>query len=322
MRKSANLIIMGSLLFILTVSAVTATPISVKLTTDALGLGSSNLNGGGTVDPDMPGFYTSSVTGQGSILTVQTNGLAGNGTTANPLFATITSRTHLDTLYGLPRTNDYLAGALYITKENDKTPDGKDEGLGVRAFTVDDLGLRRLDSATGLALIEGSKHVSGGTGPDSYIPGGANGAPHVDEDVKFEFNSAFQVEAPSVEVLLSRYASSDIVDLHIDLASGRAIDLPFLDTTNSAIFEQIGGSKDNLWKLKFSGISQLQAGEGIDSFTIRANDDNPYCPSETAEHFFITGFTIDAEVVPEPATVALLCFGVMIMARNRKGRLS
>ena len=320
MRKSANLTIY--LLFFLAASAVTATPISIKLTTDALGLGSSDLNSGGTVDPDMPGFYTSSVIGQGSVLTVQTDGLAGSGTAANPLFATITSQTHLDTLYGLPGINDYLAGALYLTKENDKTPDGKDEGLGVRAFTVDDFGLRKLDSATGLALIEGSKHVSGGTGPEIYIPGGANGAPHVDEDVNFDFSSAFQVDGSSVEVLLSKYVSSNIVDLHIDMASGEAIDLPFLETTNTAIFERIGGSRDRLWKLKFSGISQLQAGDRIDSFTIRANDDNPSCPRGTAEHFFITGFTVDADVVPEPATVALLCCGVLMVARHRKGRSS
>ena len=103
-----------------------------------------------------------------------------------------------------------------------------------------------------------------------------------------------------------------------------------METTNTDIFEQIGSTKNNLWKLKFSGITQLQVGDGIDSFTICANDNNPYDPSETAEHFFIAGFnvdaitaiTVEADVVPEPATVALLCFGVLMMGRYRKGRLS
>lgn len=41
-----------------------AVPVSIKLTSGALGLGSSDINRGGTVDPDMPGFFTSTTTGQ------------------------------------------------------------------------------------------------------------------------------------------------------------------------------------------------------------------------------------------------------------------
>jgi hypothetical protein len=90
-----------------------AIPVSVKLTADTLGLGSSDINRGGTVDPDMPGFITSPTTGEGSILTIQTDGLADPGTVANPLFVTVTARTRLDTvnyplLGGDPR--DYQAG--------------------------------------------------------------------------------------------------------------------------------------------------------------------------------------------------------------------
>lgn len=41
-----------------------AVPISIKLTADALGLGSSDINKGKTVDPDMSGFITSTTTSQ------------------------------------------------------------------------------------------------------------------------------------------------------------------------------------------------------------------------------------------------------------------
>ena len=43
-----------------------AVPVPIKLTTDALwpGLGSSDINKGRTVDPDMPGFITSPTTSQ------------------------------------------------------------------------------------------------------------------------------------------------------------------------------------------------------------------------------------------------------------------
>ena len=80
--------------------------------------------------------------GEGSILTVQKSGLAGPGTVSDPLLVTITSLTHLDTVNGLPAAHDYQAGAIYLSDENTSMPDGKDEGLGVRAFSVEASGLR------------------------------------------------------------------------------------------------------------------------------------------------------------------------------------
>lgn len=272
------------------------------------------------VDPDMSGFFTSSTTGQGSVLNIQTDGLAGPGTATDPLLVTVTARSHLDTLFGLPSLHDYQAGVIFISKESDRTPDGRDEGIGVRAFKVDSpTGLREVDSRSGLAKIEGSKEVSGGTGPDTYDPIKPNGAPHVDEAVNFNFNdSLFYVNAMSVEVLLSKFDPSHKIDLHLDLTSGPDIYLESLQTTDTSIFEQVDPAYDKLWKLKFSGISQLRTNDLIDGFEIRVIDDDPSEPRGTAEHFFISGITIDAAPVPEPVTVALLGLGCLLLLRRSK----
>ena len=295
---------------VLTSSALAA-PISVKLTSEALGLGSDNINAGSTVDPDIPGaLVTSPSAGMGSILTVQQSGLAGPGSGANPLFVTITAKTHVDTLYSLPAVHDYQAGVLYISDEDSHTPDGRKEGIGVRAFGVDGLtGLRTFDG--GLANIEGSKHVSGGTGPGTYLFGNPNGAPHVDELVNFEY--ATPVFGQSIEVLLSEYESTDIIDLHIEVVGGSDIDLQFLGTSDATLFEEIG---DKLWKVTFdSPTIGLEPDDLVSSFYIGADDDVPADPRGTAEHFWITG---TSAVVPEPATLSLLALGGLLAIKRRR----
>jgi len=267
----------------------------------------------------MLGFITSPTTGEGSILTIQTDGLAGPGTMANPLFVTLTATTHLDVMTNLPSSpHDYQAGIIFISEEKSDLPDGKKEGLGVRAFKIDGpTGRRELDPHTLLPLlsIEGSKHVSGGTDNEPYDPSSPNGAPHVDEAVKFDFNKAlFNVNAQSVEVLLSEFDPTDIIDLHIVLTSGSTLDFNFMQTTSTSIFEQVDPTYDKLWKLKFFGLSGLGAGDFVDYFTISGNDDDPQNPTGTAEHFWITGFT----AVPEPATVSLLGLGSLALIRRRR----
>lgn len=290
-----------------------AVPISIKFTADALGLGSSDLNAGSVVDPDQSGFITSLTTGEGSILWVQTDGLAGLGTAMNPLLVTVTAKTRTDVVNGLPASHDYHAGVLYITKEGGGTPDGKDEGIGVRAFKVDGpTALREFDPDTGFALltIEGSAEVSGGTADPDYDPLNPNGAPHVDELVNFDFGPTLVPYATSVEVILSKFKADEIIDLHIELTSGAIYDFAFLQTSDTSIFELLG---DEVWKFKFSGVPGLAPGDLIDSFWISANDNKD---GSTTEHFLISG--LDADVVPEPATIALLCLGALIVLRARK----
>jgi hypothetical protein len=322
-EKSARVFVLLTALAVLLVvtGPVQAVPISIKLTAEGLGLGNSDINKGKKVDPDISGFFTSSTPGEGSVLNIQTDGLAGPGTLTDPLLLTVTARSRLDTLFGLPSSpHDYQAGVIYISKESDRTPDGRDEGLGVRAFKVDGpTGLREIDCGSGLAKIEGSKEVSGGTGPDTYDPLQPNGAPHVDEAVNFNFDdSLFYVNAMSVEVFLSKFSPSDIIDLRIDLTSGPDIYLQSLQTTDTSIFEQVDPAYDKLWKLKFSDIPQLLTNDLIDNFEICAIDDNPLEPSGTAEHFLISGITVDAAPVPEPATVALLGLGCLLLLRRSK----
>ncbi len=361
----------------------TAVPVSIKFTSDALGLGSDNINDGKdgmSIGTDFAGkLETSTVTGEGSFLYIQQDGLAGLGSTDNPLFVTVTAKNHLDT----PGPGDWNAGVLYISKEytgggknaianskdkgkgkgkgKDKSKgkgiskgrgrdkgrckdrdrdkdkgkdkshsshlDGYKEGLGVRAFTVDPAGgLRIIDPATGRARIEGSKHVSGGTETfDSWDDitlvktkdGVKNGPPHVDELVRFDF--ANPVAAQSVVVRFSDFLSTDVIDLSIEVihqdGSTETLTDNWLDTVESPLVIA-GIESDKLCDLIFANIAGLSDTDLITSFDIRAIDDNPLHPRETAEHFYITA--ISASVVPEPATITLLGMGFLSLFRRRR----
>lgn len=302
--------------------AADASTVSIKLTTNALGLGTSEINNGRDPVPvteDKVGFYTSDTIGEGSVLQIQLNEKAGPGI-ISPLLVTVTAREHLDiTSSFFTSPNDYHAGIIYISSDGNAA----DEGLGVRAFRVDGTtGERVFDTpksqgGTGRALIEGSKHVSGGTdNKTEHVTGTEpNRPPHVDENVTFNFDPAFNVLASSVEVLLSKFESTDIIDLYIDLVFGTDINLSFLGTgAGSDTFEEL---EDKLWKLKFNGLAGL-SGDLVNSFTIRANDDDPENPTGTAEHFFISGLTVEASPVPIPGAIWLLGSGLIGLAGIRR----
>lgn len=293
------------------VAAAGAKADSVKLTAPALGFPDADINKGSTVDPDVPGaLFTSPTTGEGSVLNIQRSGLAGPGTGADPLFVTLTAATRMDTVFGLPPApNDFKAGVLFISKENSALPDGSMEGLGVRAFEVDPTtGLRTMSGGMAMLNIEGSRHVSGGTGPDTYNPASPNGAPHTDEGVLF--NYAFPVIGSTIEVLLSDFDPAEIIDLHIERAGDTSIDLAFLGTSDAAM-TNLGGS---VWNLSFSaGSIGLTAADQVTSFFLSANDDDPANPTGTAEHFYITGMT----AVPEPGTLGLMLIGALALLKRR-----
>ena len=156
---------------------VDAADVSILFNSTALGLDGSAINDGGdgsaVIDADVSGLTSGAVgSGIGSVLSVQESGLAGPGTVIDPLILTVTAKSHLDT--PIPAWPDWNAGVIYITV--DKGSDiGKDEGLGVRAFTVDPAtGQRVLDPITGRARIEGSKEISGGTETFDTPEGGGN----------------------------------------------------------------------------------------------------------------------------------------------------
>jgi hypothetical protein len=277
------------------------TPVSVKLTAEGLGLGTADVNAGGVVDADIPGkLVTSPVVGQASILTIQRSGLAGPGTIFDKLLVTVTARTHLDTTSGLPAVNDYQAGTIYISDENTSLPDGKDEGLGVRAFTVNTAtALRLIDSGTGRAKQEGSKDVSGGTGPSTFTAGNANGAPHVDEDVIFDFAADANAQAAATHFLLSKFETGDKIDISVLTTTGQTRSASFQGTTNTGLFTEVSAA-DKLWVVNVAGVPGVLPTDLVARVIIRAIDDNPAAPAGTAEHFLITGFTTVTDYPCEP----------------------
>lgn len=303
--------------------AAQAQLVSVKFTTNALGLGTDDINEDSVVDADQAGkLITSATTGEGSKMWIQVNGVAGPGTMIHQLLMTVTARTHLDVTTGLPSSHDYHAGILYISKENNALPDCKDEGLGVRAFTVaKTTGLRTFDGS-GRAKIEGSKEVSGGTDSSAFNPTDPNGAPHVDEDVKFKFSH--RTLANSVKFCISKMEATDWIQVDMKTVGGgtysklvKLADASYLTLGNTA---GQGVTNDKVYTLHMSGFAALGLGaaDEVDEICIRAVDDNPSNPSGTAEHFLISG--MQAMVVPEPGSMIALGAGVAIVALRRRKR--
>ena len=200
--------------------------------------------------------------------------------------------------------------------------------MGIKAFTVDPAtGLRSYDEK-GLARIEGSKHLSGGTGPTAYTwtdgkgnSKGPNGAPHVDESLLFVFDDGFAVPAQSGGVVLSDFDATDRLDLYLELMSGELKSFTSLDlSSHPALFTNLGDAK--LWELQFALLTGLLESDVVTQFVIRANEPNPDAPKGTADHFLVSGMLFDDVVViteiPEPATTSMLALGGLAMLRRRK----
>lgn len=316
---------------------------SILLTSADLGLGGSAINSdknGTAIDDDVAGkLVTSTDQNVGSVLSIQTDNLAGPGTALAPLLATVTARTHMDIVSSLPAGFDFQAGAITLTKDS---IDLEKSGLGVRAFGIDlSAGANRGKRYSNPAFVtagnpsgfqlEGSKEVSGGVEQTDFelwaagqdpVPG--NTPPHVDEDVSFDINDAeLNVPADSVRVLITKIKAGNdnlfdvAIDVTINLVGGGVISNSYIPTAGAfpGIFSQVGAL--DILEIDFSGIAGT-AGFNVDSFTIGARDDPADGPAETDEHFLIHGFTVDATLVPEPAAFALLTAGMGLIASRRR----
>ncbi|MEI6475255.1 MAG: hypothetical protein WCO75_07665 [Planctomycetota bacterium] len=303
----------------------------MKFTSQALGLGSSEINEGTTVESNIAGkLITSSVTGFGSTLFVQRSGLAGSGTISDPLLLKVTCRTRLDTVTGLPGSggsegnnngnnvssfdttvpttgHDYQAGILYVAKENASTV-GKDEGLGVRAFETNTSGIRT--TSGGAAKITGNKEMSGGTGPTVFdsTPTDEPG----DEEILVAFDAASGMLGDSMSVTLSKFMSGNLVELTLNLQDGSVLHFASLGTSSGA-FTSLGS---DVQRLAFSSLSGLSSTAIVSSFAIRAIEDNASHPSVHAEGLLLQG--ISGTLVPAPGAVALLGIAGLMAARRRR----
>jgi hypothetical protein len=317
--------------------------LQIKLT--ALGLGlttdpSVKINSEGNGDPvdaDLPGFVTSTTTGVGSVLTIiddgtGLNGIAGIPTPAFPVIITMTSESRMD---NFPTTDDYRAGLIALSEQkgNDGKHPDKGEGLGVRAFTVIesgvDMGLRQIDSGTLRPIIEGSKHVSGGTdlkhGPDpnnaDLVNFSPNGSDHVDEAVYFDFNpSQVKVDADSFAIRFTETEpTKDYMTVVIKRESGADITLSNIDVTHSAFVAQDAG--DKVYDLNFSLIAGLLDDDVLTEVSVRSelNGDG------SKSHFFINGLDATVTPIPEPSTLMLgilASMGMLLPRRRRKSQNS
>ena len=313
---------------ILTVSGSAFGAVStVKFTADALGLGSSDINEGSTVEANIAGkLITSSTTGRGSSLYVQRSGIAGLGTNSDPLMLRVTCRTRLDAVSGFPGSNDdddddddlvststprdYQAGVLYVSKENSSTV-GKDEGLGVRAFETNSSGIRK--TSGGVARITGNKEMSGGTGSTVFDPTPSDEPG--DEEILVEFNPASSTPGmlgDSMTVTLSKFKSGNLLELTINLEGGSVLHFASLGTSSGA-FTSLGS---DVQRLAFSSLAGLSSSAIVSSFAIRAIEDNPSNPSVHAEGLLLQG--ISGTLVPAPGAMALLGIAGIVAGRRRR----
>lgn len=336
-------------------SVVSGMPTSITLTTDSLGLGSSDINyakNDNAVEADRAGLFMSTANNIGSVLTIREDGTAGVGIAGNEKLVTITARSHLDIQNNLPAGYDIYGGVITLTDDGGNLAK---EGLGVRAFGLDtdvasvNYGKRYVNpdyiGVNGHGFqMEGSKEISGGsdfTDWDDFVadnPGApSNNPPHVDEDVTFDFNNdLFSVRANSVTVLLTKIGKvkdNDPFNLAMNLTVILADESSHFWTYESLydapdVFSYLDGY-DDVVEVNFgAGSLGFNSYDAIDSFIIGARDDPADPIGETDEHFLINGFSYDvigtptgSVTVPTPGSMLLGSLGVVTISWIKRKKL-
>lgn len=347
----------------------TPTTIGIVLTNTGLGLSCPGgvCNGGGdgtTISPDQPGKLFTETPGvlntylndalgyptdlnTGSVLNIQNNGKAGDGTAASPLLVRVTAATHLDeTIFPATWTDsrEFQSGVIYLTSGADGTVAG--DGLGIRAFTTssgasktDPTGAGNRTTSGGAYIIEGSKEVSGGTDCSIYGKAGSptctndfdytatNRPPHVDELAFFDFRVSAQTwDAKNFSWVLTDFTalsggSGDRYDIRIDYQGGSCYEANLASTAGGSGVASIASGVLTGNSSKLTGnCASIPAGAKLLDFYIRAIDDNPGNPAGTAEHFLINGFSVTEVPVPEPASLVLLGSGLVLGASRLRRR--
>ncbi len=338
--------------------ASAASALKIILTSDALGLGSNDINHGknGTaVEADRPGKLVTDLSpNAGSVLTIQMDTKAGPGTPSNKLLVTITTQTHMDVETGVPAGADFQGGVIALTNHNTTKDETAKEGLGVRAFGIDFVpgspthGRRYSDpnfvgdNGHGFQM-EGSKEVSGGVAQESWdmttgtdwerfidhqpeVPD--NKPPHVDELVKFDFNDQeLAIPAWGTTFELTKVtAGSGPLDLGVELAirliDGREVLRSYAALSDASDVFSLKDGYSDVVIVSLNGPSLgLLGTDLVDWVMIRAIDDVADDPKGTDEHFLIGGFSLaggEPGPIPEPATMSLLALGAVAALRRKR----
>lgn len=364
----------GAFLFVIALAIAapaSASNFTLNLTPTALGLNTIDAGSGSlkTVNydkevlDDQSGLYTEAAGVGGSVLEV--NGSMQASAKANgDHLVTITSETHTDNSLNVPANSDYYFGVITLTdqpgsnqnssrRKGSKGKGSKHGGGGSESVNLGGLGLRAFESvnevtgirivgAGGNANLGGSKEVSGGTDNSRNFLNDANGAPHVDELVNFDFDGDYAVDAKSVDILLTKVkfdnGDDDPHGLRIalqisvmgrgDILGDGSCTMSQLDPTQCKVYDTVNDASilitdaDGNVTVNFDAIMELGLGDVVTGIRISALDDDLLAENlkETAAHFLINTLSGEFVVVPEPSTGLLMGLGIAALTLGSKRR--
>jgi hypothetical protein len=195
----------------------------------------------------------------------------------------ITARTNIDELAPLVPDATGLAGTVYIDKDK---KGGKVHGAGVQ-------------TASG----GGSKGISGGGGDR-------------DEELIFTYDQAVYLSGVSIRLGDIEFGNGvgdkDDPVIFLKTAGSQVFDVILTEADIATGFTQIGAADKKYGQVDFNSFiatAELNDDTAIVAFAVR----------ETNGHLYVNGVSnANGNVVPEPATMALLAFGGMMIASRRR----